>query len=357
MRVAGSGTTSGAAAGGGASRPGPPSPRGRGPADGADGGVPTPRPRRRRRIAVIVALTVLVLLLAWPVGLVIWANGQLNHVDALSDAPGTPGTTYLLAGSDSRADGGVDDDGTSGARADSIMVLHVPSSGPPALISLPRDTYTKIPGHKAQKLNAAYRFGGPALLVETVEGLTGLTVDHYLDVGMGGLTDVVDAVGGVELCLDKDVKDKKSKLTWKKGCHVANGKTALAFSRMRYSDVEGDIGRGKRQQQVVGALAKKMANPGTIINPGSVVPLITSGTGAIAVSRGTNIIDLGSLALAFRDANGAGGVTGTPPIASVDHRPGGVGSTVLLDPEEAPQFFKDLAAGKLAPGKVGGMPG
>src|SRR5450830_1206415 len=137
-----------------------------------------PRARTRRRRAIVIAVVVLVALLAWPIGLAIWANGKLNHIDALSGAADTPGTTYLLAGSDARGDSAVPQDGTLGARTDTIMVLQVPSSGPVALISLPRDSYVDVPGHGHAKLNAAFSWGGAPLLVKTVEQLTGLTIDQ-----------------------------------------------------------------------------------------------------------------------------------------------------------------------------------
>src|SRR5690606_24279401 len=136
------------------------------------------RKPRWRRIVVLGLCLVLVAVIAWPVGLMLWANGKIQDVEALSGAADTPGTTYLLAGSDSRADGTVGEDGTEGARTDTIMLLHVPESGPTAPISLPRDTYTEIPGNNANMLNAAYSWGGAPLLVETVELLSGLTVDH-----------------------------------------------------------------------------------------------------------------------------------------------------------------------------------
>lgn len=311
--------------------------------------APTPAPRRRRRrgrwvAAVVVVL--LVLVLAWPVGLLWWANGRISHVSALSGAADTPGTTYLLAGSDSRADGAADD-ATEGQRSDTIMVLHKPESGPAALVSLPRDTYTGIPGYGAAKLNAAYSYGGPELLVETVEGLTGLTVDHYVEIGMGGVRDVVDAVGGVELCLDYDVDDWRSDLVWEAGCHPADGETALAFARMRYSDPDGDIGRTARQRQLVSSIISEVATPSTVLDPRGHVGLIDSALSAIVVDDDTGIIDLGRMALAFRAATGSGGLVGPPPIADSNYRPGGVGSTVLLDPNRAPDFFDRLASGEL----------
>ena len=320
---------------------------------------------RRKRIAVVAAV-VAVLLLAWPIGLLIWANGKIQHVDALSGAADTPGTTYLLAGSDSRGDeGGIGEDGTEGARTDTIMLLHVPPSGPAALISLPRDTYAEIPGRGANKLNAAYSWGQAPLLVQTVEQLSGMRVDHFVEIGLGGVAQVVDALGGVELCLDPAVNlvdfpldDVDSGLVWDApGCKLSDGNASLAFARMRKADREGDIGRAKRQQQLIAALSSDAATPSLALNPGRQVALVTTGLGALQVSNESNILDLGRLALAFRSATGPDGIRGTPPIRNPDYRPGDVGSTVQLDPDATPGFFAAIMNGTLPPGPVGGMPG
>lgn len=296
----------------------------------------------------MLLVLLLAVVLAWPIGLLIWANGKIAHTSALSGAPDTPGNTYLLVGSDSRADGAVLDD-TAGQRADSILVLHVAENGQAALISLPRDTYVDIAGYGGNKLNASFSFGGGPLLVQTVEGLTGLTMDHYVEIGMGGVVTLVDAVGGVTLCLDYDVNDELSGLVWTAGCHDADGTTALAFARMRYSDPLGDVGRQSRQRQVISAVVAKVARPGTALNPWAQVDLIDAGTGVLTTDEDTGIIDLARLALAFRTATGAEGITGAPPIADFDYRPGGVGSTVLLDQTLAPTFFQKLRDGTLTP--------
>ncbi len=329
------------------SRPVPPSH----PEDSAAKATPPAPPSRparitrRRRLPVILAL-VLALLLAWPIGLLIWANGKIAHTTALSGAPGTPGNTYLLVGSDSRADGAVADD-TAGQRADSILILHVANNGSTALISLPRDTYVEIPGYGGNKLNASFAFGGAPLLVQTVEGLTGLTVAHYVEIGMGGVVTLVDAVGGVNLCLDFDVNDELSGLVWTAGCHDVDGTVALAFARMRYSDPLGDVGRQARQRQLISAVVRRVATLGTALNPFRQIDLIDAGTGALTTDDATGVVDLGRLALAFRRATGPEGLTGGPPIKDLDYRPGRVGSTVLLDPELTPTFFQRLRDGEL----------
>jgi LCP family protein required for cell wall assembly len=308
-------------------------------------------------MVVIPLVLLLVLALAWPLGLALWANGKIQHLDGLALTGGGPGTTYLIAGSDARGDGGIAEDGTTGSRTDTILVLHVPDSGTTSLISLPRDTYVDIPGHGPAKLNSATVWGGAPLLVQTVEQITGLTIDHYIEIGMGGVKDVVDAVGGVELCWDTDVNATDSGLVWTTGCHQADGTTALAFARMRKSDPTGDIGRGLRQRQVVGAVMQQI-DPGTLIwQPGRQVDLARAGTGALRVDQDTNLVTLGRLALAFKAANGPDGVTGTPPIKSLNYPPGNIGSTVLLDPDAAPAFWQKVANGTLPPGPVGGLPG
>ena len=327
---------------------------GGGPSIGPQAPRPVAKPKRRRRTGLIVTLVLILALVAWPVGLGLWANGKINHIEALSGAPNTPGTTYLIAGSDSRENGPIKEN-VKGERADTIMLLHVPESGPSALISLPRDIYVPIPGNNSNKINAAFSFGGAPLLVKTVEGLTGMTVDHYVEIGFGGVTGLVDAVGGVELCLDYDVNDKPSKLNWKAGCHQADGDTALAFARMRKQDPLGDIGRAMRQRQVVSAVAAKLKDPKLLLNPKSQVALIKAGTGSLRVSEDTSALDLGRLALAFRSASSKSGITGTPPIVSLNYRPGGVGSAVQLDDAGTVQFFKDIAAGNLKPGEYNGL--
>lgn len=306
-------------------------------------GPARPRQRKKRRWPLVVVACVL-LMLAWPVFLMIDANSHLKKSDALSGAANTSGTTYLLAGSDSRADGSVPDD-TEGQRADSIMLVHVAPNGQTSNISLPRDTYVEIPGYGWDKLNASYAYGGPALLVKTVEKLTGLTVDHYAEIGMGGVSNIVDAVDGVNLCFDLSVEDERSELNWEAGCHDADGKTALAFARMRYSDPRGDIGRAERQRQVVSKTVSKAMKPATLLNPMSALRVERAGASAFTVDEDSSVIDVARLVLAFREAQNSG-MTGVPPIESLGYATS-AGSAVLLEDTTAPDFFAKLRAGTL----------
>lgn len=305
----------------------------------------SPRPRRKKkRRWPLVTLVVILLIAAWPTYLLFDANSHLKRIDALSGAADTSGTTYLLAGSDSRSDGSVPDD-TEGQRADSIMLVHVAPNGQTSNISLPRDTYVEIPGYGWDKLNAAYSYGGPRLLVQTVEHLTGLTVDHYAEIGMGGVSNIVDAVGGVNLCYDLTVNDERSELNWEAGCHDADGKTALAFARMRYSDPLGDIGRAQRQRQVVSKTVSKTTQPATLINPSSALRVERAGAAAFTVDEDSSVLDVGKLVLAFRSAQNSG-MTGVPPIEDLGYSTS-AGSAVLLEDTTAPDFFAKLRAGTL----------
>ncbi len=275
-------------------------------------------------------------------------NNSLHREDVLSGAPNTPGDTWLIVGSDSRADGTLNDN-TEGARSDSIMVLHKAENGTAALVSLPRDTYVEIPGYGANKINTAYSYGGGALLVQTVEGLTGLTIDHYTEVGMGGVVSLVDAVGGVKVCLDYDVEDADSGLVWDTSrgtCQQIDGTKALAYSRMRKSDPTGDIGRAGRQRAVLSKLVGKAASPSTLTSFKRQNALTKAGTDALTVDQDAGVVSLTQMLLAFRSSSSKN-LTGAPPIADPAYEPGGIGQSVLLQDVTAPEFFQKLRAGKL----------
>ncbi|MDO4899349.1 LCP family protein [Actinomyces sp.] len=314
---------------------------------------PSPPKRERRRHPLRWLAAALAILLALAGARVVWlvndVNSKLQRVEALSGAEDTPGETWLIVGSDSRADGAVADD-TEGARSDSIMLLHRAPGGQASLTSLPRDTYVEIPGYGGNKINAAYSYGGPTLLVSTVEQLTGLTVDHYVEVGMGGVSSLVDAVGGINLCLDYDVDDADSGLVWNTSqgvCQEVDGTKALAYSRMRKSDPTGDIGRALRQRAVISAVVSKAVSPSTLLNLSQQNLLVDAGTQALTVDEDASMFDLGKMLFAFRSASRAG-LTGAPPIASLDYEPGGIGAAVLLEETTAPGFFTKLRDGTLS---------
>ena len=310
--------------------------------------VPAAKPRRRkRRHPILKTLCLfLVIVLAWG-GFLLWdANTNMGRVSALSGAADTPGTTYLLAGSDSRADGAVKDGFDESERADSIMLVNVAPNRQTVALSIPRDTYAEIPGVGWDKINASYAYGGPQLLVETVEKLTGLTVDHFVQIGMGAVPDMVDAVGGVELCYDNDANDQYSGLKWTAGCHTVDGTTALQFSRMRYQDPEGDIGRTKRQRQVISKVISSAASPSTLINPAKTLRVERAGSKSFTVDEDSSVFTVASLVWALRSAS-SNQMMGVPPIESLNFTTNAGASAVLLRDTTADDFFAKLRAGTL----------
>ena len=311
--------------------------------------VPAAKPRRKKRRHPILKTLclILVIVLAWG-GFLMWdANTNMGRVSALSGAADTPGTTYLLAGSDSRADGAVKDGFNESERADSIMLVNVAPNGQTVALSIPRDTYAEIPGVGWDKINASYAYGGPQLLVETVEKLTGLTVDHFVQIGMGAVPDMVDAVGGVELCYDNDADDQYSGLTWTAGCHTVDGTTALQFSRMRYQDPEGDIGRTKRQRQVISKVISSAASPSTLINPAKTLRVERAGSRSFTVDEDSSVLTVASLVWALRSAS-SNQMMGVPPIESLNFTTNVGASAVLLRDTTADDFFAKLRSGTLA---------
>lgn len=283
--------------------------------------------------------TVVLIVLVWLIGVPLFHLARAGSVDATpaGDRPAEqPGTAILLAGNDARP-------GVEGARTDSMMVLFIPTSGKPALISLPRDSYLQIPGHGRNKLNAAYALGGPKLLVQTVETNTGLRIDGYVEVSMQAFPKAVDAVGGIELCLKQPMKDAASKADFPAGCQTMTGAQALAYSRMRKADPRGDLGRVERQREVIGAIAKQAVSPQTLL-PWRYWALSDAGAGVVTKSSETSVLELLTAAAAFRTISAGKGISVTVPISSADAQTA-AGSSVLWNTELARQMFGDLAKG------------
>ncbi len=277
--------------------------------------------------------TILILILAWIVFLVavpLWAWTQLSTVDAdpEGDRPeGQPGATYLLVGSDSRKgltkeerkDLTTGKDSGGRGRTDTILILHT-GDGPSLLLSIPRDSLVPIEGYGTTKINAAYAFGGPELLVQTIEQSTGLEIDDYVEIGFGGLVKVVDGLGGVEICPKKKLKDKDAGLDIGKGCQNADGKTALAYSRTRKAHATGDIQRGQSQREVLGGIAEKAKSPWTFINPVRYFRVNSGAASSVQVGEGMGPIALVRFALALSSAMGGDGLNCTVPIADFSVR-------------------------------------
>lgn len=231
------------------------------------------------------------------------------------------GTNYLLVGSDSRRgltkaqqkDLSTGGDSGGRGRTDTIMVMHV-GKGPTLLMSIPRDSLVPIKGYGTTKINSAFSYGGPKLLVSTIEQNTGLHIDDYVEVGFGGLVNMVDSVGGVQICPKKKLDDKDSGLHVEKGCQQADGKTALAYSRARHVYSTQDIQRVQSQREVLGSIASKTKSPWTILNPVRYQSVINGAAGSLKIGDNVSPIELIRFALALSSAMSGKGLNCTIPL-------------------------------------------
>lgn len=321
-----------------------------------------PGTQRRRRPGRIIG-TVVVLLLLVVAGLAVYVDQSLNRVSALDDYPGrvanTAGTNWLIVGSDSRA--GLTPDQASklstgdeaaagGQRTDTIMLVHIPaftSSDPATLVSLPRDSSVPIAGHGRLKLNAAFSLGGPTLLVQTVEQVTGVHLDHYAEIGFGGFAGLVDDVGGVQVCPTAPIDDPLAGLNIPAGCQQLDGPKALGYVRTRHTP-RGDLDRVVHQREFVGALMKKAASPAVLFNPFRILPLAADAPGTLTVDNGDHVWHLARLGWTLRSLSSGGVVTTTVPIAGFGAVDDG-SSGVLWDRTKAAELFSAIAEDRPVP--------
>ena len=285
----------------------------------------------------LAVLVVLLLVIAF------WADAQLTRVASEPEAPigSTKGTNWLLVGSDSRVGLSEEDIarlGTGGdigtGRTDAIMLLHLEGTSA-QLISIPRDSYVDVPGFGQDKINAAFTYGGPQLLTHTVEANTGVSIDHYAEVGMGGLANIVDAIGGVELCPSEPIDDPLANLNVGAGCQEMDGANALGYVRTRATAM-GDLDRVERQREFFSALMHEATNPSTLLNPFDVFPMISSVSKSFTVGESDHVWHLARLALSM----GTGVETTTVPVGGFADTD--VGNVVLWDEIEAENLWNSL---------------
>jgi LCP family protein required for cell wall assembly len=322
---------------------------------------PTPPPTKRRRrwsIWRIIAFALAAYVL-WLGALVVYAAASLDKIEALSPDPiaDTDGTVWLLVGSDSR-DGltkkqqkKLTTGDVEGQRTDTIMLVHQQLGQTPTLVSIPRDSWVTIPAHTATdgtqvearggKINAAFSYGGAPLLSQTIEYNTGLHVDNYMEVGMGGIVNMTDAVGGIEVCFEQAISDEKSGLDVQPGCQTLDGAQSLAWVRMRYADPKGDLGRIERQRQYMALMVDELLSWQTLVNPVRQWSLVNAMLEALLVDTDSGVVDLGTFGFAMtRIAAGSGEVT-TVPIDDSDHWENGQW-VIRWDAAEAGELFASM---------------
>lgn len=195
-------------------------------------------------------------------------------------------TDILLLGSDQRS--GAAAARVSGARADSIMVLHIPADGSAAyLISIMRDTWVNIPGYGSAKVNAALNYGGVALQVATIEQLLGIRMDHVAEIDFEGFKALVDTLGGVDVKVPVGFTTSgATPYTFSAGVNSMNGTQALAFVRERYTFSNGDYQRVINQRAFIRGVYSKLRSQGAMSSAASLLPVIQSVAPYMSVDSG-----------------------------------------------------------------------
>jgi LCP family protein required for cell wall assembly len=334
----------------------------------APGGRRT-RGQRAARILSWLALSTAVVVLLAAGGL--WVafnhyNGQISRI-SIGDITGhnkpakapRNAENFLLVGSDSRAGAnGVGTQGegatfVTGQRSDTVILVHLFGNSDKAeLISFPRDSYVDIPSYTDpktgrvtpqhhNKLNSAFSLGGPALLIATIENMSNIRIDHFLQIDFTGFKGMVNKLGGVDVCLTKAAKDSFSGIDLAAGNHHISGDVALAFVRQRHGLANGDIDRITRQQQFIGSLVHKVLSAGTLLNPLKLTGFLNVATASLQVDKGLSGNDLKNIALRLRSFNSGGVLFTTVPVADVGGRRDGQ-SVVLLDDAKAEVVFAAL---------------
>ena len=306
----------------------------------------SPRPRRRVLRRVLISLGVLTLVLAVLIGGGVWflTERYAGNIDRIADvfedldedsrpAPATPAqqaaedpVTFLLVGSDTRGETleGEDPDG----RSDAIMIARFSGDRRHAqLISIPRDSWVDIPGHGKNKINASYAFGGPSLLIQTVEQLTQVRIDHYVAIDFDGIIQVTDDLGGVDVYVAETTSN--GPYTFPAGENHLNGDQARWYLGQRYGLQGGDFDRVKRQQQYLRSMFGKLFSSDTFTNPGRLDSALLAVTSAVSIDDSLGNGDLLALAYSMRNVTPENVDYFTAPVAGTGME--GPASVVYLD--------------------------
>ncbi|MEV0088999.1 LCP family protein [Saccharopolyspora sp. NPDC050642] len=324
--------------------------------------------------AVVLALTAI----GW---IVVDRLSDVSSAKVLADAPPGPpaddgATDVLLVGSDSRTDAQgnplpesvlkqLRTEAVGGLNTDSLVVIRIPhNTAQPTAVSIPRDTYTDVPGGRPEKINAVYgltksataeklrgdgmpeseiehaaRLAGQRALVQTVQGLTGVRIDHYAELNLVGFFELTEAVGGVDVCLQQATSDKDSGADFAAGRHTISGGDALAFVRQRHGLPRGDLDRIVRQQVFMAGLANKVLSTGTLTDPGMINDLVQATRRAVVLDEGWDPLGF----VQQMQELAAGRVTFvTLPVSDSGARDDRGQYIINVDPAAAQGFFERL---------------
>ena len=294
-------------------------------------------------------------------------TASINKIDVFSGIDKRPekkstAMNYLLVGSDTREGlskaelkalrvGSVAT--AAGKRSDTMLLVHISKARDKAvMISIPRDTFALIPEHTSKsgklipavysKINSAFNWGGAPLLIQTIEEMTELKIDHYIEINFAGFARIVDSIGGVEVCTKKDINDPKSHLILEAGVHTLNGIESLKYVRTREFDGLGDLGRMQRQQAFMSAVLRKATSAGVLLNPVTMAGFINSSLSAVTTDSELKNSDLIALAKQIKSLSTSSVRTLTVPLSNLNYYSNGVTSAVLWDPVLAPQLWTRL---------------
>ncbi|MFI5809048.1 LCP family protein [Streptomyces sp. NPDC051561] len=293
-------------------------------------------------------------------------NTQIARVDPFKDMKNRPeaesgrGMNLLLVGTDGR-DRITEEErkkyrlgGAPCHCTDTVMVVHVSEDRNRAsVVSLPRDSYAEMPEHTDEtsgdhhkphpvKLNAAYAEGGPALTTRTVEHMTGVKIDHYLEVDFTSFMKTVDVLGGVDICTTTALKDSYTGLDMTPGTHRLGGGEALQYVRSRHIDGASDLGRMQRQQRFLAAFIAKATEGGALLNPVRFREVAGTLLGSVRADRGFGTEEMFALAQAMRGFTPASSEFTSVPIGKMSFQVKGIGSTLKWDEAKSKKLFQTL---------------
>lgn len=325
--------------------------------------------RRWPRIAAVATASVVLVATAAGAGVNAMAGRLSGNITALNVDGGAEGNAtvvldeetgevapfnVLLMGSDTRTGKGNRGFGKpgqfGGERSDTTILLHVSADRSNAIaVSIPRDTLITLPkcekdgktvGGYEGKFNAAFELGGPGCTMKAVEEITGLELDHFMVIDFGGFKNIVDAVGGVEICLENPVNDPQSGLNLPAGKQVVQGKDALAFVRARKSLGDGsDTSRIRRQQAFLSSLVRQVLSSDTLLNPASLIGVLDAATKSLTADPAlADPNNLRELAMSMQNLR-PGNITFT----TMPWYPAGDGANVLVNKKKAKPIWQAIA--------------
>jgi LCP family protein required for cell wall assembly len=304
-------------------------------------------------------------------------DDDIARVDPFKDMKNRPraghGMNLLLVGTDGR-DAVTEEErrkyrlgGDPCHCTDTIMIVHISEDRERAsVVSLPRDSYAETPSHTDHttgekhhshpiKLNAAYAEGGPQLTVRTVEHMTTVKIDHYLEVDFISFMKTVDVLGGVEVCTANPLKDPYTGLDLPAGTHRLRGGEALQYVRSRYADSSSDLGRMQRQQRFMASLIAQTTSSGVLLNPMKFRDITKAALGSVRADKEFGAGELLDLGRAMRNFSPSSSEFTTVPIGKMGYAVKGIGSTLKWHETKSAALFRALRDDKpLAPHKVRG---